>query len=273
MNYRAILAIVRKDLKVVSQNKNIIIPLCIIIAVFFIVLPWLIGLIPTVLPGLEGKLTSLEGVLAYMPDSVQQGMAGYSILQKVIVYIFVYMFLPFFLLLPIMVASMIAADSIAGEKERKTLEALLYTPTTDRELLIAKMLSGWLASIVAGTGGFVLYAINVNAAAWPQMHRIFFPNALWLVMVVWVVPALSSLGVGVMVVASARAQGFQDANQMAGLVVLPIVVLFYAQTAGAIFINIGFILIMGLFIWLLSGVLIWLGSRSFRRNRLLVGTS
>ena len=179
MNYRAILAIVRKDLKVVSQNKNIIIPLCIIIAVFFIVLPWLIGLIPTVLPGLEGKLTSLEGVLAYMPDSVQQGMAGYSILQKVIVYILVYMFLPFFLLLPIMVASMIAADSIAGEKERKTLEALLYTPTTDRELLIAKMLSGWLASIVAGTGGFVLYAINVNAAAWPVVlppSRNFLPQ-------------------------------------------------------------------------------------------------
>ena len=33
------------------------------------------------------------------------------------------------------------------EKERKTLEALLYTPTTDRELLIAKMLGAWLPAV------------------------------------------------------------------------------------------------------------------------------
>ncbi len=170
-----------------------------------------------------------------------------------------------------MVASMIAADSFAGEKERKTLEALLYTPTTDRELLIAKMLSGWVAAIAIGLIGFVLYSINVNAAAWSQMHRVFFPNAMWLVMIAWVVPALSGLGVGVMVVASARAQGFQDANQMAGLVVLPIVALFYAQMAGAIFLNIGIMLLMGLIVWLITGVFILLGSRSFHRNRLLAG--
>jgi len=118
-------------------------------------------------------------------------------------------------------------------------------------------------------GGFVIYAINVNAAAWSQMQRIFFPNAMWLVMVVWVVPALSGLGVGIIVVASARAQGFQDANQMAGLAVLPIVALFYAQLAGAIFLNISTMLWMGLFIWLVTGGLIWLGRRSFRRTRLL----
>jgi hypothetical protein len=131
------------------------------------------------------------------------------------------------------------------------------------------MISGWLAAIVIAMVGLIIYAINVNAATWSQMQRIFFPNAMWLVMIVWVVPALSALGVGVMVVASSRAQGFQDANQMAGLVVLPIVALFYAQMAGAIFLNINVILLMGLIIWLIAGVLIWLGSKSFHRNRLL----
>jgi ABC-2 type transport system permease protein len=111
----------------------------------------------------------------------------------------------------------------------------------------------------------------VNAASWPQMQHIFFPNTLWFVLVIWVVPALSGLGVSLMVVVSARAQGFQDANQMAGLVVLPIVALFYAQMAGAIFINISILILIGLIIWLLTGVLIWLGSRSFHRNRLLAG--
>ena len=269
MNARAMLAIVRKDLLVVSKNKNVVMPIVIIIAVFFIGFPWLAGLAPSIIHGLGGQMTSLEGILAKMPAGMLQELANYAINQKVIVFILEYMLLPFFLIIPLMAASLVAADSFAGEKERKTLEALLYTPTTDRELFIAKMLSGWLASIAIALVGFLIYAINVNAAAWSQMQRIFFPNALWLVLVIWVVPALSGLGVSLMVVASARAQGFQDANQMAGLVVLPIVALFYAQMAGAIFLNISILLLMGLVVWLLAGVLIWLGSRSFNRNRLL----
>jgi len=269
MKARAMLAIVRKDLKVVIQNKNIVMPIIIIVVVFFIGFPWLAGLAPTLIKGLGGQVNSLEGILAKMPAGMMQELAGYAISQKVIVFVLVYMLLPFFLIIPLMTASMLAADSFAGEKERKTLEALLYTPTTDRELFIAKMLSGWLAAIAVALGGFLIYTINVNAAAWSQMHRIFFPNALWLVLVIWVVPALSGLGVSLMVVVSAHAQGFQDANQMAGLVVLPIVALFYAQMAGALFLNISILLLMGLVIWLLTGLLIWLGSRSFRRNRLL----
>jgi ABC-2 type transport system permease protein len=269
MKARAMLAIVRKDLKVVIQNKNIVMPIIIIIAVFFIGFPWLAGMAPTIIHGLGGQVTSLEGILAKMPACMLQELAGYAVGEKVIVFILMYMLLPFFLIIPLMTACMLAADSFAGEKERKTLEALLYTPTTDRELFIAKMLSGWLAAIAVAIGGFLIYAINVNAAAWSQMQRIFFPNALWLVLVIWVVPALSGLGVSLMVVVSAHAQGFQDANQMAGLVVLPIVALFYAQMAGAIFINTSILLLMGLIVWLMTGMLIWLGSRSFRRNRLL----
>ncbi len=269
MNARAMSAIVRKDLKVVMQNKNIVTPIIIILVVFFVVLPWLVGLAPTIVHGLGGQMNSLEGILAKMPAGMQQEMAGYTVGQKVAVYVLEYMLLPFFLMIPLMAATMLAADSFAGEKERKTLEALLYTPTTDRELLIAKMLSGWLASIAVALVGFMIYAINVNAAAWSQMHRIFFPNAMWFVLILWVIPALSGLGVSLMVVISARAQGFQDANQMAGLVVLPIVALFYAQLAGAIFINTGILLLMGLIVWLMTGALIWLGSRSFQRNRLL----
>jgi ABC-2 type transport system permease protein len=52
------------------------------------------------------------------------------------------------------------------------------------------------------------------------MHRIFLPNVMWLVMIFWVVPALPGSGLGIMVLVSARAQGFQDANQMGSGVVL-----------------------------------------------------
>ena len=149
------------------------------------------------------------------------------------------------------------------------MEALLYTPTTDRELFVAKLLSAWLAAIAIALVGFGLYTVTANVAAWPQMQHIIFPNAMWLVMIIWVVPAVAGLGLSVMVLASARAQGFQDAYQVGGVVVLPVVALFYGQIAGVMYFNILVAFLLGLGIWLLNGLLIWLGSRSFRRNRLL----
>ena len=149
------------------------------------------------------------------------------------------------------------------------MEALLYTPTTDRELYVAKLLSAWLAAMVVAVVGFVLYSVMGNVGAWAQMQHIFFPNATWLVLIFWTIPAVAGLGLSVMVLASSRAQGFQDASQLGGIVVLPMVALFYGQIAGVMYFNVAVTLAMGLVIWLLDGLLIWLGSRSFRRGRLL----
>lgn len=213
-------------------------------------------------------LAGIQKILTNMPAGLREEFSGLSLTQVLIVYILKYCVAPMFLLIPLLVALTIAADSFAGEKERKTLEALLYTPTTNRELFVAKLLSGWLPAIAVAWVGFVLYSVMANVAAWSQMQRIFFPNTMWVVMILWVVPAIAGLGVGTMVLASSRAQGFQDANQLGGIVVLPIVALFYVQVVGAIYFNVLVVVLMGLVIWLLSGLLIWLGGRTFQRNRL-----
>jgi ABC-type Na+ efflux pump permease subunit len=233
--------------------------------VFFIIFPWLTAFLPMFGDSLQG----LEKVLKYLPAGLQKEFIGLSITQSMTVYILKYMLAPFFLLLPLMVASTIAADSFAGEKERKTLEALLYTPTTDRELFVSKALSGWLAALVISLAGFVLYIIMANAAAWSQMQRIFFPDGMWAAMILWVVPAIAGLGVAVMVLASAKAQSFQDANQAGVFVVLPLLALFYAQIAGVIYFNVVVVMLMGAVIWVLTALLTWIASRTFNRNRLL----
>jgi ABC-2 type transport system permease protein len=269
MNYRAIFAIVRKDLKVASQNKGVMVPIIVLTVVFFVLLPWLTRLLPLVENMAGDWLNDIGKLLTRMPGGLQQEFTGLSLTQVMIVYVLKYLLAPMFLMLPILVASVIAADSFAGEKERKTLEALLYTPTTNRELFVAKLLSGWLAAIAVAWVGFVLYIVMANAAAWSQLHRIFFPNAMWLVLILWVVPAIAGLGVGAMVLVSSRAQGFQDANQLGGLVILPVVALFYLQVAGVMYFNVIVAILMGLVIWLLTGLSIWSGSRIFQRNRLL----
>jgi ABC-type Na+ efflux pump permease subunit len=240
--------------------------------VLFVVLPWAITLLPSLvnIAGISANdLNEIQELINRMPTGIRKELAGYEGNQIFTVFFLVYMLAPFFLILPLMVSSVIAADSFAGEKERKTMEALLYTPTTDRELFLAKLLSGWLASIAIALVGFGLYVVTANAAAWSQIHHIFFPTPMWLVMITWVVPALPGLGLGVMVMVSSRAQGFQDANQIGGLVVLPVLLLVFGQISGAMYFSVGLVFLLGLVIWLLDGLLIWLGSRSFQRGRLL----
>jgi ABC-2 type transport system permease protein len=272
MNGRAIFAIIRKDLKVVMQNKGVMLPIIIAPLILFVVLPWVVTLLPSLvnIAGVSADdFSDIQELINRMPAGLKQELAGYDPNQMMVVFFLVYMLAPFFLIIPLMVSSVIAADSFAGEKERKTMEALLYTPTTDRELFVAKLLSGWFAALAVALVGFVLYAVTANAAGWSTMQRIFFPNTMWLVLIFWVVPALPGLGLGVMVLVSSRAEGFQDANQIGGVVVLPIVLLVFGQVTGAMYFSVTLVFLLGLVIWLLDGLLIWLGSRSFRRGRLM----
>jgi ABC-type Na+ efflux pump permease subunit len=185
-----------------------------------------------------------------------------------VVLVLVYMLAPLFLILPLMVASVIAADSFAGEKERKTLEALLYTPTTDGELFLAKLLSAWLPALGVAWCGFILYSVVANLAAWPTMGKIFFPNLMWLILAVWVAPAVAGLGLGVTVLVSVRAQGFQEAYQLGAVVVLPILLLVIGQATGVMYFNIWLVLLLGLLFWVVDLLILWYGGRTFRRQQL-----
>ena len=171
--------------------------------------------------------------------------------------------------MPLMVSSVIAADSFAGEKERKTLEALLYTPTTDRELFTAKLLGAWTAAIAVAILSFIIYAVMVNAAGWQSIGRLFFPNWMWVALVLWVTPAVAGLGLVVMVFVSVRAQGFQDAYQMGGMVVLPVLLLMFGQISGVMYFSLGVVLLVGMLIWLIDAGLLFLAGRSFRRGELM----
>ena len=269
MNWRAVRAIIRKDLKVVFQNKGVVIPLIVVPLVIMLILPSLTALIPLFEQDLSGSFDELEPLLDGMPTGLLTELAGYDEAQMIVILVLVYMMAPMFLILPLMVASVIAADSFAGEKERKTLEALLYTPTTDAELFLSKLLSAWLPALGVAWIGFILYALVANVAAWPTMGRIFFPNLMWIVLALWVAPAVAGVGLGVTVLISSRAQGFQDAYQLGAIVVLPIVILVIAQATGVMYFSTWLVLLLGLLFWLVTAALLWFGARTFQRSELI----
>ena len=268
MNTRVILAIVRKDLKVAVQNKGVLLPIIVLPLVLFVIVPWIMSYASS-LTGTTGTSSDIGQLLERMPTSLLHELSGYTPAQQLIVFSLVYMLAPMFLIMPLTVSSVLAADSFAGEKERKTLEALLYTPTTDRELFTAKLLGAWTAAVVVAVLSFIVYAVMVNAAGWHSIGHIFFPNWMWIALVLWVTPAVAGLGLVVMVFASARAQGFQDAYQTGGLVVLPVIALMVGQISGVMYFSLGVVLIVGLVIWLIDAVLLWFASKSFRRGELM----
>jgi ABC-2 type transport system permease protein len=270
MNVRAMAAIATKDLAVVRRSKAVMLPLVIVPTILVLLLPAIAVFAPSFvnLPG-AGDLGAL---LERMPETLQASLAPYTPEQRLVVLMLVYLFAPLYLIVPLMVASVIAADTFAGERERKTLEALLHTPTSDAELVLAKLASGFVPAVLVGWGAFLAYAVVVNASAWPVMGRIFFPTPMWWVLALLVGPGVAALGLGATVLVSARVATFQEAYQIGGVVVLPLVLLIVGQAAGVVFLSTTFVAVLGVVIWLLAGALLAFGLRTFRRGELLART-
>jgi ABC-2 type transport system permease protein len=188
--------------------------------------------------------------------------------QRLVVLVNGYLLAPLFLIVPLMVASVLAADAFAGEKERKTLETLLHLPIPERDLFYAKVLGAFLPAVLVSWIGFVLFAIVVNTTAWPVMHRVFIPTRLWLVMIVWVAPAVAALGLGVMVRVSARAKSTQEANQLGGAVILPLIFLAVGQSTGLLLVTLPLAVGAGAIVWAVAVVLATGGARRFTRDRM-----
>lgn len=268
MNRRALEAIVRKDLGVVLRSKPVVLPLVLLPAILVVVLPLVLIGVGYALDGV-GQEEEVNRLLGKMPAAIARELDGLPQAHKFLLYALTYLVAPLYLIIPVMTGSVIAADSFAGEKERRTLEALLFTPVTDQELFVGKVLPAWIASTAVSLGSFVLYALVANLGAWPMLGRPVLPNATWLVLVLFVAPAFAGLGVAATVFISARVRGFQEATQLGAAVVIPVVALVAAQVSGALALSVPLTALMGLGLWLIDGLLLWLGGRVFTRPRLL----
>jgi ABC-2 type transport system permease protein len=180
-----------------------------------------------------------------------------------------YMLAPMFLILPIMTSSVIGSESFVGEKERKTMEALLYTPATEHELFFGKMLAAIIPAILITWGSFIVYTLILNTAGGTIMGRIWFPTPPWWPLVLWVTPAVAVAGNVAVVLVSSRVSTFMEAYQVSGALVLPIILLMVGQVAGVLFLGVEVVIIVGVVIWLLDGILLWFALKLFSRAKLM----
>ena len=266
MNWRAIRAIMRKDLRQVMQNRMVWLPMIILPLVIQNVLPLVMVFLPTITSSLDAEFDDLRPLLDGLPGPIRATLAGLTTAKQWIILVANHMFAPMFLIVPLMVSSIMAADSFAGEKERKTLEGLFFTPISDMELFVAKVLTAFVPAQVIGVGSFLLYGVTVNLLGYSTIGRVFFPSALWWPLVLWLGPAVSALGLGTTVLISSRAKTFMQAQQVSGILVLPIVFLMVAQSAGIVLLSASLSILLGLLIWPVALGLIWVGAKTFSRD-------
>lgn len=270
MSWGAVLAITRRDLATVVRNRGVRVPLTVAPILILVVLPTFLVAGQVIL---EGATAAQEIDLATTPfgdvvGAAERSTAALPAQARWAVFVLEVLMAPLYLLIPLLVAAVIAADSFAGERERHTLEALLHTPTTDRELLAAKFLTAWVPALAVAGASFLLYGAVANGLAWPVLGRPFFPSLTWLLLGLWVTPGLAALGLGVMVLISSRVRSLQAAHQLGSLVVLPVLVLLVAQVTGTMLFNPVRVTIMGALIWIAAAIVVVFAALRLTRQEL-----
>jgi ABC-2 type transport system permease protein len=263
VNWPAIRAVMGKDLTAVRRSKAVVLPMLLVPFLLLVVLPLVIGIAAR-----SQDHFDLSRFLDNIPGDLARPILALPPREQLIVLVNGYLLAPLFLIVPLMVSAVLAADAFAGEKERKTLESLLHLPLADRDLFVAKLLTAFVPAVLVSWIGFVCFAVVSNTVAWPVMHRIFVPTKLWGVMIFWVAPAVAALGLSVMVRVSARARTSQEANQLGGAVILPLIFLAVGQSTGLLLVDLQIAVAIGGVVWAIALLLCSRGARRFTRDQL-----
>ena len=266
MDRRRLWALMRKDWRELARSKQAVTPLVVVPVLFAVVLPAAV-----ILLGDNAALTSsvggLQGFLDHLPARLIP--RTYSAQQSVVYAVIVYFMAPFFLIIPVMVASITASSSFVGEKERRTIEGLLYTPLTDRELVLGKVLVSVIPSVLLAWGSFGLYAGIVHLLAGPRLGGITFPTWTWVIIITALVPLIAFLATCLIVAVSGRSTTMQDAQGAAVLVVLPVVGLVVSQATGLLLFDTTIALVACVAVLVLDVVLFVAVVGRFRRERIV----
>lgn len=233
----ALQALIKKDLQAVTANKRLFTSILVVPLVMAVILPTMFLCMIHFMPEESGDLQEL---LALLPFTVTA-----ENMEKVLSGLVLNYIMPvFFLLIPVMASSITAASSFVGEKEKHTLETLLYCPLTLREIFRAKVLASFLLSMFVTLASVLCMFAAVETELWFFSGALVAPEIKWLVLLLVVTPGVSLIAITLIVRSSAKSQTVEEAQQGAVFLLLPIMALLIGQFAGVLLIS----------AWLLLGI-------------------
>jgi ABC-2 type transport system permease protein len=177
-----------------------------------------------------------------------------------------YMF--YLLLIPMTLPVYIAAHSIVGEKETRTLEPLLATPISTWELLVGKSIAAAVPPIVLTWISFAVLLVGLWFAATPTI-LLYTARDVWVVGMLLVSPLLALLSVMLGVIISSRVNDPRAAQQIAGIFVVPLIALSLVVLFGAAFINVSMVIYAAMVTLIVDLVATYFAVKIFQRETIL----
>ncbi len=138
----------------------------------------------------------------------------------------------YFVLIPAILPSIIASYSIVGEKIEKSLEPLLATPTTDGELLLGKCLASFVPCMAVTYIATAIFVPIIDIWSYNTIGVYLFPSVYWAILMFAITPLACIMSILANVIVSSRVSDIRAAQQLGGLVVLPLILV---VIIGAIF--------------------------------------
>ncbi len=242
------IAIIKKDLQGLIFNKRLFPPLLIVPFVFTIVIPTIFIFIIHFAPEEAVELQELLDLLplSERSDNIQRLLTGL---------VFNHILPVFFMIIPIMAATIMAASSFAGEKEKRTLETLLYCPLTLKQIFQSKVLASFILSMLVSFGSFLIMILVIETETLLITGSLMPLNMNWLIIMALVSPAISLMAITLIVRGSAKAQTMEESQQRAIFLIFPVLLLVIGQFTGVLLINAWLLLALGAVFALIAGLL------------------
>lgn len=261
MDFKKVYSVAIKDLTEVFSSPSIYGPMLGVPTFFALMLPFL-----TFYVSKYGATNIASKIAASIPASA----SGISPASGLLFMAFfaVSVLGPVFLTMPIFTASVIAADSFAGEKERKTSESLLSTPITVEELLLGKIMASFIPAILLTLVIFGLYGYVTNSLALSSFGQTILPTPAWLMMLASA-PFLAIAAIGIVVLVSSHVKGIKEAQQISTLLILPILVMPFISIFNIVNLTVSFFLWLNAVLFVVDVVIIYVGVKSFRKENIL----
>jgi ABC-2 type transport system permease protein len=177
-------------------------------------------------------------------------------------------FLVFFLMMPAYIPLSIASYSIVGEKTSRSLEAVLAAPIRTIELLTGKAISALLPGLLAGWLTYLAFVLLTGLIYGPHMLGVV-TDPSWLAGAFLLGPAIGLASVVAGVIVSARVNDPRTAQQIGGIVIVPLVGIAVVQAGGLILFGaLGYAMTAAV-VFVLSAIGLRIGVRLFGRETIL----
>jgi ABC-2 type transport system permease protein len=177
-------------------------------------------------------------------------------------------FLVFFLMMPAYIPLSIASYSIIGEKTSRSLEAVLATPIRTLELLAGKALSALLPGVIIGWLTYLALVLLTGVLYSPRLVGVVSDGS-WLAGVFLLGPAVGLLSVVAGVIVSARVNDPRTAQQIGGIIIVPLVAVAVIQASATVLFGAVSYALMAAVILAISALGLALGARLFGRESIL----